>query len=120
VNVNQTFKLTSKWSAQLIAEYESPTYYVISQYNTLYRIDAGMSYSILKGSGRIRLAVNDIFNSDYNRYFTNFGNLDISARDKVGTRFVSATFTYHFGSSSARGRTQTTEEQKRLGSSNEN
>ena len=120
VNVNQTFKLTSKLSTQLIVEYESPTYYVISQYNTLYRVDAGMSYSILKGNGRIRLAVSDIFNSDYNRYFTNFGNLDIAARDKVGTRFVSATFTYHFGSSSARGRTQTTEEQKRLGSSNEN
>ncbi len=120
VNVNQTFKLTSKLSTQVIVEYESPTYYVISQYNTLYRVDAGMSYSILKGNGRIRLAVSDIFNSDYNRYFTNFGNLDIAARDKVGTRFVSATFTYRFGSSSARGRTQTTEEQKRLGSSNEN
>lgn len=120
VNVNQTFKISSKLSAQVITEYESPTYYVISNYETLYRVDAGMSYSILKGNGRIRLAVSDIFNSDYNRYFTNFGNLNLAARDKVGSRFVSATFTFHFGNSSARGRNNSTEEQKRLGSSNEN
>lgn len=121
VNVNQTFKLTSKLDAQIIGNYESPIYWVINQYQPLYRLDAGISYSVLGNNGKIRLMVNDIFNSDYNRYHTNYANLDLSARDKVGTRFIAATFTFRFGSSSAKARSNTTEEQKRLsGSSSEN
>jgi hypothetical protein len=46
--------------------------------------------------------------------------LDIFSRDKVGSRFVTATFTFHFGSTPARTKTKTTEEQNRLNGSAEN
>jgi len=120
INVTQNFKITSKLSAQLINEYQSPTYYVISQYQYLAWTNVGMRYSILKDKGAIRLAVSDVFNSYFNKYTTTFNGLDIFSRDKVGSRFVTATFTYRFGSTPMRNRTKTTEEQKRLNGSAEN
>jgi iron complex outermembrane receptor protein len=120
INVSQNFKLTSKLSAQLINEYQSPTYFVISQYEYLAWTNVGLRYSILKNKGAIRLAVSDVFNSYFNKYTTTFNGLDIFSRDKVGSRFVTATFTFHFGSTPARTKTKTTEEQKRLNGSAEN
>ena len=121
--LDQSFKITSKLSAQWYNAYESPTYFAISHYATLYYMNAGLRYLILKDNGSIRLAASDIFNTYYNRYHTNYTNLDLNARDKIGTRFITATFTYRFGNSSVKtGRgSSANDEQKRLGSSsNEN
>jgi iron complex outermembrane recepter protein len=121
VTLNQTFKITPKLSLQWLNYYESPTYYIISQYKTLYYMDAGIAYSIFQNKGSLRLAASDIFNTHYNMYHTNYANLDITEKDKLGSRFVTATFTYHFGTSSARRRSNNNDEQRRLGgSSNEN
>ena len=120
INLNQNFRITSKLSAQLMGDYETPTYYVISQYKSLYWVNAGLRYAILNNKGAIRLAVSDVFNTYYNQYTTTFNGLDIYSKDRVGTRFVTATFTYHFGSTPARTRTKTTDEQKRLNGSAEN
>ncbi|HTD41494.1 MAG TPA: TonB-dependent receptor [Mucilaginibacter sp.] len=120
LNINENFKLTSKLSAQLTNVYQSPTYYIISQYNFLAWTSAGLRYAILNNKGAIRLSVSDIFNSEFNKYRTTFNGLDIQSRDKVGSRFVTATFTFHFGSTPARSHAKTTEEQKRLSGSAEN
>ena len=121
IYVNHNFKMTSKLSAQIYNAYESPSYYVISQYQFLSYTNAGLSYAILHNKGTIKLAVTDIFNSNFNKYQTNYANLNIFARDKQGSRFVIGTFTYRFGNSSSKGRNNATDEQKRLGSSsNEN
>jgi hypothetical protein len=121
VGLNQNFKLTSKLSAQLYNLYYSPSYYVISQYQAQYYMNAGLSYSVFENKGSIKLTVSDIFNTYYNKYQTNYANLDIASKDKQGSRFVGITFTYRFGTSTARSRNNTTDEQKRLGgSSNEN
>ncbi|MDB5135980.1 MAG: TonB-dependent receptor [Mucilaginibacter sp.] len=115
-NLNQNFKLTSKLSALLHGYYESPSYFAISQYKEGYYVNAGFSYSVLNNNGRIRLVFNDIFNTDnLNRYHTNYTNLDLTARDKVGSRFIQATFTYHIGSVKSRAGKDNIEEQKRLG-----
>ncbi len=123
LNLNQSFKLTKKLTAQVDGNYESPSYFAISQYKTLYYVSAGLRYSILKNNGSIRLTASDIFNSDMNQYHTNYTNLDLTARDKVGSRFLQATFTYRFGNSAvkAHANKDSSEELKRLGgSSNEN
>jgi iron complex outermembrane receptor protein len=118
-NLNQNFKLTSKLSALLHAYYESPSYFAISQYKEGHYVNAGFSYSVLNNNGRIRLVFNDIFNTDnLNRYHTNYTNLDLTARDKVGSRFIQATFTYHIGSVKSRAGKDSIEEQRRLGGGN--
>lgn len=119
LTLNQTFKLTPKLSVQANGYYESPTYFVISQYKPLYIADAGLSYSILKNKGSIKLTASDIFNSNTNRYHTNYTNLDLTAQDRLGTRFIGLTFNYRFGNSSVKPtHTGTNPEQRRLGSSN--
>ncbi|WP_426670972.1 outer membrane beta-barrel protein [Mucilaginibacter sp. McL0603] len=115
LDMTQNFKLTPKLSFQVTGEYLSPSYYAISQYNHLFWLNAGLTYSILNKKGSIKLVASDIFNTFYNQYQTNFANLNIASKDQVGSRFIVATFTYRFGSSSAKGRSKTTDEQKRLG-----
>ena len=121
ISLNQSFKITPKLSLQWVNYYESPTYYIISQYKKLYYMDAGLTYSILEKRGTLRLVATDIFNTWYNMYHTSYANLNITEKDKQGSRFVTATFTYRFGASSARRRSSNSDEQRRLGgSSNEN
>ena len=121
IDLNQDFKITSKLSAEAIWHYETPSYFVISQYKSLYWLNAGVTYAVLNNKGSVKLAASDIFNTNYNRYQTKFANLNMASSDRVGTRFITLSFIYHFGNSAARSHTKTTEEQKRLGgSSNEN
>ena len=121
IYLSQTFKITPRLNLQLFNNYESATFYNISQYKKLYDMDAGISYSVFQNKGSIKLVVSDIFNTNYNLYHTNYANLDITEKDKVGSRFISATFAYRFGKTSARKRNAALDEQKRLGGSgNEN
>jgi iron complex outermembrane receptor protein len=121
-NLFQSFKLTPKLSAQVAGDYESPTYFVISQYKALYWLNAALRYSILRNNGSIRLGVSDIFNTEMESYHTNYTNLDLTGKEKFGSRFIQATFTYHFGNLSIRAHSNkdSSEEQKRLGGNNEN
>ncbi|RCH54341.1 hypothetical protein DJ568_13710 [Mucilaginibacter hurinus] len=125
VRVNQTFTITPKLRAELNAFYETPTFFGIKDYREQYFINAGLGYTILRNQGNIKLAVSDIFNTQVDRYSSRFLNLDLRGREKPGTRFITATFTYRFGNTllrNARKRSGgATEEQGRLsGSSAEN
>jgi len=120
IYLNHNIKLSKKLSLQIYNRYESATYYIISNYRPLFLMNAGLSYSILKGKGSLALSWSDIFNTDYNRYHTNYANLDITEKDRLSTRLVQATFKYHFGSSNPRVRSRNTQEQNRLGNDSEN
>jgi hypothetical protein len=120
IYLNQNITLSKRFTLQLYDRYESASYYIISDYRPLFFMNAGLSYSILKNKGSLRVNWSDIFNTDYNKYHTNYANLDITERDKLSSRMVSATFTYHFGSSNPKVRSNSTDEQKRLGGGTEN
>lgn len=120
IYLTQNFKLSQKLNLQLYDKYESSSYYVISQYQPLFYMNAGVSYSILHNKGSLKLGATDIFNTDYNKYHTNYENLDITQRDQLSSHFITATFSYHFGSSTPKARNNSTEEQRRLGGNNEN
>ncbi|GAA4923030.1 outer membrane beta-barrel family protein [Mucilaginibacter defluvii] len=123
--VNQSFNITDKFKAEVNANYETPTYFGIKNYREQYYFSAGMSHAILHDQGTIRLAMSDIFNTQIDRYDTRFLNLNMRGREKPGTRFVTATFTYRFGNNSLKAARKRTggsgEEVSRMGgSSNEN
>jgi len=117
IYLNQTFKLSPKLSLQWFNNYESPTFFNISEYRKLYYMDAAISYSIFKNKGSIKLVASDIFDTDYNWYHTNYANLNITQKAKVGSRFISATLTYRFGTSATKKRNNSIDEQRRLGGS---
>ncbi|MBS1532167.1 MAG: TonB-dependent receptor family protein [Bacteroidetes bacterium] len=120
IYLNQSIKLSKKLSLQLYDEYESATYYIISDYRPLFFMNAALSYAILNNKGSLALGWSDIFNTYYNKYHTYYANLNIAERDQLSTRMVLATFKYHFGSSNPRVRNRNTQEQSRLGEGSEN
>ena len=125
VYIDQTFSITKGLKAELYGTYESPTYYGIKQYQQQYSVRAGLSQSVLHDDGSIRLAVSDIFNSDIYKYTSNYDGLDLTGREKSGTRFVTLSFVYHFGKNTVKSMPKrvggNVDDQKRLGgSTNEN
>lgn len=121
MNIDQSFKITPRLSAEAFATYETAAYFAISRYKPLYFANAGLSYSVLNKKGNVRLVATDIFNTDNNRYHTNFGNLDLTSKDKRGSRFVTLSFSYTFGNSSIKqGQRTNNDEQRRLSGGNEN
>jgi hypothetical protein len=120
--LDQQFTITPKFTAQVFAFYESPTYFLISQYKESYVVNAGLSYAMLNGKGKLTFNARDIFNSEKDRYHTAFLNLDLTAVDKIPTRFFGLTFTYNFGNLSLKSsqKNKSSEEQRRLRESSEN
>ncbi len=124
IKLNNHFTIARGLQADLYWSYDSPTYQGIKQYRSQWTSRAGISQAIMHNQGSIRLAVSDIFNTDEFRYTSHYLNLDLTGREKPGTRFVTATFTYRFGRQNVKGaRTRiggNAEEQNRLnGSENE-
>jgi hypothetical protein len=120
IYLNQDVRISKRLALQLYDKYESASYYIISDYRPLFFMNAGVSYSILNDKGSLKLNWSDIFGTDINKYHTNYANLDITERDRLSTRMVTATFTYHFGSSSPKVRSRNTQEQNRLREGSEN
>lgn len=125
VKITQDFTITNSIRAELFTSWESPTYFGIKQYAEEWATRAGVSKSILNDNGSIKLAISDIFNSQYYQYTSRYQNLNLSGMEKAGSRFLTATFTYRFGKQSVQSNRKHTsgnaDEQKRLsGSSNDN
>jgi len=125
LQLNQSFTINKGLKAEIYGFYSSPTYYGIKQYQAQFAMRAGLSQSVLHNNGSIKLMLTDIFNSDKYQYTSNYENLDLTGREKVGSRFLMLTFTYRFGKQTVKSQSRhaggNADDQKRLGgSSNEN
>jgi iron complex outermembrane receptor protein len=121
-STTQQFVISNTLSADLLAKYESPNFYGISQFKTNYFVNAGLSKQLFNKRASLKLSVADIFNTLRDRSQTNYQNLNISIMDKKESQVARLTFTYHFGKSSVKEAsihtTGNEEEQKRMKSSN--
>ena len=119
----QRFTISPTLSAEIFANYESPSFYGISQFKANYYVDAGISQQLFDKRASLRLSATDIFNTKRDRYSTNYENLDMYTVDKIETQVVRLTFTYRFGKTSLKATVHHPgydEEQKRLNNGNEN
>ncbi|MDB5087454.1 MAG: hypothetical protein JWR09_1448 [Mucilaginibacter sp.] len=118
-NSIQNFKISETVSAVLSGEYESPTFYGITQNKARYFINASIGTKLFNKQGSLRLNVNDIFNTLQDRTNINYQNLNFRVTDKRESQVARLTFTYHFGNASVKAaaahRTGNEEEQKRIG-----
>ncbi|SDF79908.1 Outer membrane receptor proteins, mostly Fe transport [Pedobacter terrae] len=101
--------------AEISAWYSSPTIQGIYKLAKLYDVSAGMSKSILKSKGTLRLAVNDIFYSNTYRIDVNYENQRNGFYEKSDTRSATLSFSYRLGGNptAARKRTSASEEEKK-------
>jgi len=123
LSADQHFKISNAVTADLSGNYETPSFYGISQFKANYYLDAYISTQLFNNRGSLKLSMNDIFNTRRDRFSTNYENLYMNTVDKTETQVVKLTFTYRFGKGSAKSashRTGNEDEQKRLNNSNEN
>ncbi|TKC00349.1 TonB-dependent receptor [Pedobacter cryophilus] len=97
VTLNHTLTLPKGFNAMANMHYESPTSYGIFTFKPLYYVNFGISKSILNKQGSIRFLATDLFDTNSNRYGTNFYNLDLNAKEKAETRSFRLSFSYKFG-----------------------
>jgi len=116
---SQNFVLAKGWNAEASMWYNSPSIDGTFAGREIYAINAGISRSLWKNKGSLRLTVNDIFATARWRGETDFGGVKMSINNIWDSRGVRATFVYRFGNQnvkSARNRqTATSAEQKRVG-----
>ncbi len=101
--------------AEISAWYSSPTIQGIYKLAKLYDVSAGISKSVLKGKGTLRLAANDIFYSNVYRIDVNYQNQRNGFVERNDTRSATLSFSYRLGGNptAARKRTSASEEEKK-------
>ncbi|WP_091145216.1 outer membrane beta-barrel family protein [Mucilaginibacter pineti] len=118
-NTTQTFTISSTISAEVFGKYESPTIYGINQIKQSYLMNAGISKQLFNKRGNIKLSINDIFNTDRERYHVLYQNVDLTGVNKRESRIARINFTYRFGKSTVKSvpkrQTGSDDEQRRTG-----
>jgi len=119
LNVLNTFRISPRVTATLSGDYESPTFYGITQNKTHFRINAGIGTQLFNKRGTLRLNAEDIFNTERDNTYTNYQNINLMVRDKKETQVARLSFTYRFGKTSVKAakvhHPGNEEEQKRIG-----
>lgn len=96
VNLSNQFKFTKGWSAELSGFYTSPMVEGVFQINSFWKADAGITKTILKGKGTLRLSGRDIFWSQKIKGTSRFSNIDAAFQQRRDSRQVALGFTYRF------------------------
>ena len=94
---NHSIKIGGGFSAEVMAKYESPTFYGVSYFRTNYRVDPGISKTVFNGLGTFKLNAIDIFRSERDYATTNYRNLNMVIVSREEGRVVRFGFTYRFG-----------------------
>jgi len=92
-----SFNIQPGLSAELMFRYDSPVTFGVMEIKTRYGLDAGISKSLLNKKASLKLAANDIFNTQINRINSAFPGLYYSLYQVNDRQYVSLTFTYRFG-----------------------
>lgn len=118
LTVTQQLTLKKGWSAELLTDYSSAQVYAQYRDAATWYMHAGIGKKIWKDKGSLRLNVRDVFYTRRDRqdYLAVSGITGFSSR-KWDTRSVTLAFTYRFtkGNKAVMRKTDTSEENKRLG-----
>ncbi len=106
--IQQNFKLGKGWSTQLSSWFNAGTKEAIFKTAAFGSVDFGAKKMILKEKGSVRLAVNDIFNTQRYQQTVQFGNMDFSYLRKWESRGIRLQFTWAFGKSKYQARDRET------------
>ena len=96
-NMNNQFKISEDWSAELSGFYRSKAIEGQIVMYPMWRLDAGVQKLILKKKGTLKFSVRDIFNSQYFRGYINYQDIDARIKNVWDSRTFSFTFSYRFG-----------------------
>ena len=92
------FTLWKNGKLQITGNYTSPIAIPQGERVAVYFIDAGFQQKIMKGQGRLGMAITDIFNTQQNGFRISDSDYKFSRIFKLDTRAVMFTFAYTFKS----------------------
>ncbi|MEO7306955.1 MAG: TonB-dependent receptor [Ferruginibacter sp.] len=119
VNINNSFTVGKGWTAELSGFYNYKAVQQLSLSYPMGQINFGLAKNnLLKGKASIRLNARDPFGWMRFKALTQYGNVDISIRNRFDSRQYGASFTYRFGKQQGQGRRRnsaTEDEQRRVG-----
>ena len=95
--ITQHFVISKTVSVQLVAHYETPSLYGITEFRSYYFADAAISKQLFNKRGSLTLSGKDIFNTLRDRDFISYENLNMTTIDKRESQVFRLTFTYRFG-----------------------
>ncbi len=123
VQLQQQFKFSKGWSAELSGFYRSKGLEGVIYIKPIAQVNAGLSKQVLKNKGSIRLNVRDIFAGSVFKGYSKYGTVDANFKNVNDSRAVSINFTYRFNkgklkANSGRKTGGASEEQNRVKSGN--
>ena len=106
VSCNNTFSFNKDWVAELSVMYIGPFQYGSYTTKTMFSTDIGISKTILKNKGNLKLSVSDIFNTlSYNKEL-NYAGILTDLKNKPESRFINVAFKYKFGNKNIKEKNQ--------------
>lgn len=95
--MQNTFKLGHEWTAELSANYNSPTLAGILKSASRWGADVGAQKNILKGMGNVKFALTDIFWTNVDKGSLMFAGQKSTSYYRRDSRQFKINFTYRFG-----------------------
>ncbi|PKK34966.1 hypothetical protein BWI96_19235 [Siphonobacter sp. SORGH_AS_0500] len=114
INLQNQFKITKSWSAELSAMYSGPSINGQVHLKSRYSLNAGVQKKLWKDKASIRVNAEDVFRTWIQRdYIQSLRQADQYHEMRMDTRRIGLAFTYRFGKESRkRGKVDTAEEEK--------
>ncbi len=97
LNMNNQFKFKKGWSAELSGWYRSKGVEGQLVIQPMGQVAAGVSKTVLKGKGSVRMNVRDIFYTQQAKGSINFKSTEARFTNFRDSRVANFTFTYRFG-----------------------
>lgn len=100
-NTQNAFKIVAGVNAEVNAFFNSKSAYGILKEGSYWALSAAVSRSLWKEQGSLKLAVNDIFQTNNFRNYTRYQNIDMYSRIWIDSRRAVLSFSYRFGKQTA-------------------
>lgn len=95
-NGSSSFKLGKGWNAEVSGFYRTKGLEGVLYINPLGMISTGITKSVLKNKGTIRLNVRDMFNLQRPNGYAKYDDIDIKFHQMSDNRVINLNFTYRF------------------------
>lgn len=116
ISNSTSFSLLKDIKMEISTIYNTSALYGIFMIKNQFQMDLGIQREIFNKKGNLKLAVNDIFHSMYNRAEIRFGNINSNVKNVWENRRISLSFTYNLirGKNSSPKPTTQQEEETRI------
>ena len=118
-NMTNSFTIGKKgWSAELSGWYRSKAAEGIMVANDMFAVNSGISKTMFKKKGTLKLGVRDIFFTQQFSGYAKYSDIDVTIDSRRDSRQFNLSFTYRFGKKNIaperRRKTGATDEQNRV------